>query len=471
MQHIACTILVLPPPPTPSPKERGSLELSAGRYFDKIRRSVTRQPYIKHALQFIKNVKQCTFAAMKQFNVPIIYRSPLIAAIKSNRKQQDKMKKDFTPALLDFGPVQIYLARHFGFCYGVENAIDIAFRTIDENPGKRIFLLSEMIHNPQVNADLQQRGVQFLQDTHGKQIVPFDTLTKEDVVIIPAFGTTLAIEAALNNIGIPTAQYNTTCPFVEKVWNRSEQIATKNYSVVIHGKPTHEETRATFSHAASNTPSVVVNDMQETIALSKYITGEKPAAEFYHEFAGRFSEGFNVEKDLQRLGVVNQTTMLASDTQAISDFLKQVMMEKYALTEATIEERFADTRDTLCYATNDNQTAVYGLLQTPADLAIVVGGYNSSNTSHLVELCEEKLPTYFINAEEKIISSTEIVHYNFHTKQEINTQGFLPAKEPVKILLTSGASCPDALVEGVITKLVSFFKVQYSIKQIMEQFV
>ena len=408
---------------------------------------------------------------MKQFNVPIIYRSPLIAAIKNKRKQQDKMKKDFTPTLLDFGAVQIYLARHFGFCYGVENAIDIAFRTIDENPGKRIFLLSEMIHNPQVNADLQQRGVQFLQDTNGKQIVLFETLTKDDVVIIPAFGTTLAIEEKLEAIGIATAKYNTTCPFVEKVWNRSQQIATKNYSVIVHGKPTHEETRATFSHAASNTPTIVINDMQETINLSQYITGQKPAAEFYKEFAGRFSEGFDVEKDLQRIGVVNQTTMLASDTQAISDFLKQVMMDKYALTEATIEVRFADTRDTLCYATNDNQTAVYGLLQTEADLAIVVGGYNSSNTTHLVELCEEKLPTYFINAEEKIISSTEILHYNFHTKQENITHNFLPAKQPVKILLTSGASCPDAMVEGVINKLVSFFTIQKNMQPIMEQFV
>jgi len=407
---------------------------------------------------------------MKQFNVPIIYRSPLIAAVKTNRRQQDKMKKDFTPTLLDFGPVQIYLARHFGFCYGVENAIDIAFRTIEENPGKQIFLLSEMIHNPQVNADLLQRGVRFLQDTNGKQIVPFEALSKDDVVIIPAFGTTLEIEKTLNSIGIPIAKYNTTCPFVEKVWNRSEQIATKNYTVVVHGKPTHEETRATFSHAASNTPTIVVNDMAETIALSKYITREKSPADFYTEFKGRYSEGFNVEKHLDRIGVVNQTTMLASDTQAISDFLKQVMMEKYGLTESTIEERFADTRDTLCYATNDNQTAVYGLLKTPADIAIVVGGYNSSNTSHLVELCEEKLPTYFISSEEKIISPAEIVHYNFHTKEENITTNFLQAGKQVKILLTSGASCPDALVEGVIAKLVSFFEVPYNMQAIAEQF-
>ncbi len=403
---------------------------------------------------------------MKQFNVPIIYRSPLIAAIKNKRKQDDKMKKDFTPTLLDFGPLQIYLARHFGFCYGVENAIDIAFRTIEENPGKRIFLLSEMIHNPQVNADLQQHGVEFLQDTYGKQLVPFESLTKDDVVIIPAFGTTLDIEKKLNDIGIPTEKYNTTCPFVEKVWNRSEQIATKNYTVVVHGKPSHEETRATFSHAASHTPTVVVNDMKEAVALSKYITGEKPLSDFYAEFKNRYSAGFNAEEHLQRIGVVNQTTMLASDTQAIADFLKQVMIEKYKITDANVEERFADTRDTLCYATNDNQTAVYGLLETPADLAIVVGGYNSSNTSHLVELCEEKLATYFISSEENIISSTEIDHYNYHKKEHLKTLDYLPMKKPVKILLTSGASCPDALVEGVIARLVSFFAVDKTEKEI-----
>lgn len=382
----------------------------------------------------------------------------------------DKLKKDFTPTLLDFGPLHVYLARHFGFCYGVENAIEIAFRTVDENPGKRIFLLSEMIHNPQVNADLLAHGVQFLQDTYGRQIISFDELVADDVVIIPAFGTTLAIEEKLNRIGIQTAKYNTTCPFVEKVWNRSEAIAKKNYSIIIHGKPKHEETRATFSHAAFNAPSVVVKDMQQTIELAKYITGEKSAEQFYIEFKDQYSEGFDVKKDLQRIGVVNQTTMLASDTQSISDYLKQVMIRHYQLTDATVEERFADTRDTLCYATNDNQTAVTGMLNTDADLAMVVGGYNSSNTSHLVELCEEKLPTYFINSEEKMISAKDVLHYNFHTKEEILTTGYLPVKEPVKILLTSGASCPDALVEGVIQRLAGYFPVKSSIQDLISQF-
>jgi 4-hydroxy-3-methylbut-2-enyl diphosphate reductase len=395
---------------------------------------------------------------MKSFDVPIIYRSPLITAIKKKRKEMDKLKKDFTPTLLDFGPLHIYLARHFGFCYGVENAIEIAFRTVEENPGKKIYLLSEMIHNPQVNADLQAHGVTFLQDTYGKQLIPFESLKPDDIVIIPAFGTTLAVEEKLRQAGIATEKYNTTCPFVEKVWNRSAQIALKDYSVIIHGKPNHEETRATFSHAAENAPSVVVKDMKQARELAKYITGEKNASQFYNEFDGQYSEGFDAGKHLERIGVVNQTTMLASDTQAIADFLKQVMITKYSLTADTVNNHFADTRDTLCYATNDNQGAVTGMLETTAGLAIVVGGYNSSNTSHLVELCEEKLPTFFISNEEKMLSRKDILHYNFHTKEEILTTNYLPAHQPVKILLTSGASCPDAIVEAVIGKLAGFFE-------------
>ncbi len=404
---------------------------------------------------------------MKTFNVPLTYRSRLITAVKDKRKKEDKLKKDFTPTLLNFGSLHIYLARHFGFCYGVENAIEIAFRTIDENPGKRIFLLSEMIHNPMVNEDLLQRGILFLQDTYGKQIIPFENINEGDIVLIPAFGTTLQTEKMLRNKGIQIEKYNTTCPFVEKVWNRSEQIAGKGYSIVIHGKPKHEETRATFSHAAAAAPSVIVNNIEDTIELAKYITGEKNPALFYNEFSGRYSEGFDVTKDLQRLGVVNQTTQLATDTQAISDYLKKTIKEHYQLNDNTIAERFADTRDTLCYATNDNQSAASGMLNTKADLAIVVGGYNSSNTTHLVELCEEKLPTYFINSEEKIISAKEILHFNFHTKQEILTTDYLPNKQTPTILITSGASCPDSVVEAVIKKLADFYNAGSKIDEII----
>ena len=407
---------------------------------------------------------------MKQFEVPNIYRSKLISTIKNGRKQEDKLKKDFTPTLLDFGNLQVYLARHFGFCYGVENAIEIAFRTIEENEGKKIFLLSEMIHNPQVNKDLIERGVQFLQDTYGKQIIPFEEITKDDVVLIPAFGTTLAIEKMLNDKGIVTEKYNTTCPFVEKVWNRGEQIAKKGYSIVIHGKPKHEETRATFSHASYHTPTIVVNDIKETVELAKYITGEKKTEDFYTEFAGQFSDGFDVEKDLQKIGVINQTTQLATDTQAIADYLKSVMIKHYNLDANNIAERFADTRDTLCYATNDNQTAVGGMLNTEADLAIVIGGYNSSNTSHLVELCEQKLPTYFIDNADRILNNNELIDCNWKTKEQRTVTNFLPTKQPVKILITSGASCPDALVETVIRKLAGFFNEEEKVNEMIERF-
>jgi len=407
---------------------------------------------------------------MKTFNVPIIYRSPLISAVKNYRKKQDKLKKDLSPTLLDFGSLRIYLARHFGFCYGVENAIEISFRTVDENPDKNVYLLSEMIHNPQVNADLVDRGVRFLQDTNGKQLIPFESLSEEDIVIIPAFGTTRQIERKLESLGIHTEQYNTTCPFVEKVWNRSEQIARKGYSIVIHGKPKHEETRATFSHASGNAPSVILNDMNEAIVLGEFITGKRPAIEFYSTFEGRFSEGFDASKDLARIGVVNQTTQLATDTQAISDYLKKTIARHYELSEETIEERFADTRDTLCYATNDNQTAVTGMLETNADLAIVIGGYNSSNTTHLVELCEQQLPTYFISSDDKLITKETLVHFDYHSKQELTTNNYLPMDQPVTILMTSGASCPDAIVENVIRKLAAFYNAEDRVETLIQNF-
>lgn len=406
---------------------------------------------------------------MKTFEIPEFYRSPLISLIKNKRKMDDKLKKDFIPTLLDFDSIEIYLARHFGFCYGVENAIEIAFRTVSENPNKRIFLLSEMIHNPQVNADLVRSGVRFIMDTVGKMYIKWEDLTKEDIVIIPAFGTTLETEKRLIDIGINPLQYNTTCPFVEKVWNRSEQIGNKGYTIIIHGKPKHEETRATFSHSSSNAPSVVVKNLEEAKNLKKYIDKTCDLNEFYHEFEGQYSQGFEVYKDLEKIGVVNQTTMLASDTQTIADYLKNVMIEHYSLDPTNTSTRFADTRDTLCYATNDNQSAVKGLLDINADFAIVVGGYNSSNTSHLVELCEEKLPTYFIENDSKIFSKNEIAHYDLHSHSEKLSTHYFPENKKPSILITSGASCPDAVVEKVILKLISFFEDAKSIDSFLNK--
>ncbi len=406
---------------------------------------------------------------MKHFEVPLGYRSSLISAIKEKRKEDDKLKKDTQPTLLDLGNLKIYLARHFGFCYGVENAIEIAYRTIEANQGKRIFLLSEMIHNPQVNADLLQKGVEFLQDTNGKELIPFETLTKDDIVIIPAFGTTIAMEKKLNAIGIQVQQYNTTCPFVEKVWNRSAQISKKGYSIIIHGKPKHEETRATFSHASANSPTLIVNDMEDTIQLGKIISGELPVADFYAYFNGKYSENFNPETDLEKIGVVNQTTQLATDTQAISDYLKNVMGAKFG--ESELPVHFADTRDTLCYATNDNQTAVNSLLEIPGDIAFVMGGKNSSNSSHLVELCENKLPTYFIDGPEKLIDANTLLQTNWRNKEQTIINNYLPIQQPTTILMTSGASCPDTVVEAVIRQIADYYQVSDALKALEAKWI
>ena len=402
---------------------------------------------------------------MKKFDIPNVYKSSFIARIKNARRDLDPRKKDFTPTLLDFGPVRFYLARHFGFCYGVENAIEIAYKTIEENPGKRIYLLSEMIHNPGVNSDLEKLGVKFMMDTSGKQLIEWTELSKNDIVIIPAFGTTLEIEKILNEIGINPYRYNTTCPFVEKVWNRSEQLGNENYTVIIHGKSYHEETRATFSHSRTNATSLIVRDIEETKLLIDFILNKRYVKEFYELFAGKYSDGFNVENDLRKVGVVNQTTMLATETQSIADLLKETMIKKYGV--ENLKDHFADTRDTLCYATNDNQEATYGLLKEKADFAIVVGGYNSSNTSHIVELCEEKLPTFFISSEEKILSAKTIKHFNIHHHKEIETETYSPKKEVVNILLTSGASCPDAVVEAVLKKIHSFYLNTKSIEEVI----
>ncbi|MBW6483476.1 MAG: 4-hydroxy-3-methylbut-2-enyl diphosphate reductase [Vicingaceae bacterium] len=392
---------------------------------------------------------------MKKFEIPAYYKSSFISAIKNARKDTDPRKKDMSPTVLDFGSVHFLIARHFGFCYGVENAIEIAYKAVEENPGKRIFLLSQMIHNPIVNHDLQEKGIQFMMDTEGNQLVEWEALISNDIILIPAFGTTIEIEEKINALGLQTEKYNTTCPFVEKVWKQSEKLGKTNHTIIIHGKHNHEETRATFSHTYQNGPSIIIKDMNDAIFIAKVMLGEIPAADFYEKFKGRLSEGFDVEKHFEKIGVVNQTTMLATETQAIADYFKQVMLQKFG--EATLKNHFADTRDTLCYATNENQQATFALLEESADFAIVVGGYNSSNTSHIVELCEEKLPTYFISSANEIENQYTIHHFNYNAKQLETTNNFIPEKQPVRIILTSGASCPDTLVDAVLDKLLSYF--------------
>ncbi|MEM9663904.1 MAG: 4-hydroxy-3-methylbut-2-enyl diphosphate reductase [Bacteroidota bacterium] len=405
---------------------------------------------------------------MREFNVPTFYRSPIISRVKESRRVMDPRKRDLAPSVLDFGPVRFKIARHFGFCYGVENAIEIAYRALEENPGRRIFLLSEMIHNPHVNEDLQQRGIRFLRTTSGEQLIPFDTLTADDVVIIPAFGTTVEVAALLEERGVNTKAYDTTCPFVFKVWKKSRQIGKKKHSIVIHGKRYHEETRASFSHAQREAPVVVVRDLEEAELLARVVRGDEDAAFFYEHFDDRFSEGFDPDRDLQRIGVVNQTTMLATETQAIAQLLRQAMIDRYG--ESTLNDHFADTSDTLCYATNENQNATLALIEDGGDVALIVGGYNSSNTSHLVELCAEHMPTYFIRGAQEIDGPGHISHFDPHTKTIVETPDWLPPQRPLDIILTAGASCPDALLDEVLRTIVTWFPDAYEVEDALAPF-
>ena len=394
---------------------------------------------------------------MRKFEIPEHYKSSIISAIKRKREALDPKRKDYSPTVLDFGKAVFFIARHFGFCFGVQNAVEIAYDTLERNKGKRIFLLSEMIHNPAVNEDLASRGLRFVFTSEGEQLIPWEEISSEDIVIIPAFGVSLEVEEILKKKGLDTRTYNTTCPFVERVWKKSAELGNKDFTVIIHGKRKHEETIATFSHARKHSPSVIVRDLNEAKLLGKIILNELPTSEFFELFRDKYSENFDPKKDLEKVGVVNQTTMLASETQEISEYFKEVMTLKYG--EKNIHKHFADTRDTLCYATNDNQRATIELSKTDADLALVIGGYNSSNTTHLAELLAESFPVYFISDAEQIISLGKIRHFDFRNRREIYTENFLPKKEKVKIAFTSGASCPDSEFEKVLVKMLNLLNV------------
>lgn len=391
----------------------------------------------------------------RQFDIPVFYAGAIISRVKQARQLRDPRKRDLTPAVLDFGPVRFILARHFGFCFGVENAVEIAYKTLDAHHDRRVFFLSEMIHNPNVNADLQERGVRFIFTSTGEQLVSWEALTARDIVVVPAFGTTLEIQETLSARGIDPYTYNTTCPFVEKVWKRSAHLGDNRYTVVIHGKATHEETRATFSHSIRSAPTVVILNLEEAHLLAEMIRGTMQQQAFLSHFGHKCSADFDPEQHLQRLGVVNQTTMLATETHEIAQLLKQALLDRYGA--AAITEHFADTSDTLCYATNENQNATYALIEHGADLGIVVGGYNSSNTSHIVELCKAAMPTYFVRNASEILSATSIRHFELHHRQMVTTTSWLPVKRPLDVALTCGASCPDAIVNEVLQRVLDFF--------------
>jgi len=402
----------------------------------------------------------------RKFNIPDYYCSSLLGRLRLTACNDESR----TPIILPLGRVCFKVARHFGFCFGVQNAIEIAYRALEQNPGRGIFLLSEMIHNPRVNADLSAKGFKFMRSSEGGELISFSELSPQDVVVIPAFGVPRETMEKLQARGVTTRCYDATCPFVKKVWARARQLGEKGYTIIIHGQEWHEETRATFSYASSAAPSLVVRDLKEAKILAAFLRGQLPWSSFVLYFSGRYSDGFNPPEDLKRLGVVNQTTMLAAETQAVSAVLRQVMLELYG--EAQLVEHFADTSDTLCYATNKNQEAVKALIESGGDLALVVGGYKSSNTSHLVRLCQSRLPAYYIEDAQEIVDAASIRHFDLDLGRVITSRNWLPlgSKEPLEILLTAGASCPDAVVDEVIVKIAGLAGVLDRLPKALEAF-
>ena len=313
------------------------------------------------------------------------------------------------------------------------------------------------------------KGMQFLQHTDGSERIPIDSLSSEDVVIVPAFGTTVEIEEQLKAKGIDPYAFNTTCPFVEKVWKRGAQLGKKDYALVVHGKHEHEETRATFSHSATHSKVVVVLNPEEAHILADCMLGNRPKEDFKQYFGHKCSPGFDPKRDLQRFGVINQTTMLATETQEVMDILKKATLRLFS--ESNIQQHFADTSDTLCYATNENQSATLALSNIEADLAFVVGGYNSSNTMHLVEILEHSFSTYHVRDAGEIVDQTQLRHFNQWQKEILETTDWLDrTRDPLKIALTSGASCPDALVDEVLMRLLEFFPDHRDIEEVLMPF-
>jgi 4-hydroxy-3-methylbut-2-enyl diphosphate reductase len=409
-----------------------------------------------------------------------IYQSRLCAAIKALARRHERTAT--APVLLDFGAVHYLVPSHFGFCLGVKNAIERAYETLTENPGKRVFMLSELIHNPFVNDDLIRRGLRYLQTDKG---VPhssgpggpdlWDTLTPEDIVIIPAFGATDEDKRRLVRKGIAVRQYDATCMLVEKVWKAARVYGREGYTVVIHGKHEHEETKATFSNTRRYAPALIVRNMDETRQLGEIILNGPSSrnSRFQEVFAGKFTDGFSVDRDLNRVAVVNQTTLLMNETREIIAYLRDVFAEKFGRDEPGSPSRVGGQgrNDTLCYATQVNQDALARALAEPLDTAFVIGGKNSSNTYQLYRLCEQRLGSraFFIQSENNILSPREAEHYVFPAKGLPGHGGNverralwddvrpLPGGTPRRILVTGGASCPDGIIQQVISRINSFY--------------
>jgi 4-hydroxy-3-methylbut-2-enyl diphosphate reductase len=349
--------------------------------------------------------------------------------------------------VLSAGGLTIKLAKEFGFCYGVERAIDLAYAARKVFPNQPIYILGEIIHNPEVNDQLREMDIRFLS---GKEKnADIEELRQGDVVIIPAFGAEIATMEKLKARGCQFV--DTTCGDVMSVWKRVRQYANDSVTSIIHGKAWHEETKATSSRATANGGGhyLVVFTLAETDYVCDYILNGGNKEEFLNKFKGAYSAGFDPDLHLQAVGVANQTTMLRGETEEVQRRLRTAMEKKFGA--ATIDRHFRFF-DTICGATQDRQDALQKLLADPLDLLLVIGGYNSSNTSHLAEMGESKLPTYFIKNAAKMVSDKRIQHYNQHRHQEVETENWLPAGN-ITVGVTAGASCPNNLIEDTIRRL------------------
>jgi 4-hydroxy-3-methylbut-2-enyl diphosphate reductase len=347
------------------------------------------------------------------------------------------------------GRLTVHLAREFGFCYGVDRAVDYAYQTRQRFPDRRVFLTGEIIHNPHVNDKLRAMGIRFLTDT-GEDA---DALTASDVVILPAFGVTVAMLEQFDRRGC--TMIDTTCGSVLNVWKNVRRYAEGGYTSVIHGKVWHEETQATASQAVQyGGKYLVAFDQPEVEIVCEYIRRGGDRAAFLRRFEKATSAGFDPDRDLQRIGLANQTTMLMSESLEIGEMIRAAMRDRYG--DAELADHY-QAFDTICSATQDRQDAVVALLEaTPVDLMIVIGGYNSSNTANLARICDASRPTFHIADPDCLVSAREIRHRRVGSKTEVTTADWLPAEGPVSIGLTSGASTPDNLVGAAISKLSEF---------------
>lgn len=352
-------------------------------------------------------------------------------------------------SVLVSGATTILLAKQFGFCYGVERAIDLAYAARKVFPEARLFLIGEIIHNPEVNSQIAALGIRNLLDASGRPHV--DDLGPEDVVIVPAFGATVQLVEEIRRHGCRIV--DTTCGDVMSVWKRVRQNASEEVTSIIHGKASHEETLATASRALGkgNGRYLIVLNLDEAARVRDFIAGSMTSEEFLHEFEGRFSEGFDPSLHLARIGVANQTTMLREETEAVQSLLRDAIIARDGHAE---NFRLFDT---ICGATQERQDALKSLLNGSPDLLLVVGGYNSSNTTHLAEMGEQKVPTYFIRNQECLESPGLIRHFDLHAKAEIASRtGWLPEPgKQARIGITAGASCPNNLIEEVILRVLT----------------